>query len=102
MDTPDFKPVLEKLIELAPPENQGGCQCQVVLMNGATLAGALFRNPWDLPSVYGLRSVMRKGDPRSGEPSMVDSYFHSNAVFTVTLAAPEAAQPRIVTPSRMG
>jgi hypothetical protein len=72
----------------------------VILTNGATLAGALFRPPWeDLPEFYGLRSLMRQGDPTRGEPTLVDSYFHAKGVFTVTLPAPKSALPRIIAPN---
>jgi hypothetical protein len=101
MDTPttDFRPLLEKLIAEAPPEHKGGVQCQITLMNGATLAGALFRNTWDIPDMYGLRGIVRKGDPRSGEPTMVDTYFAAQGVFSVTLPTPESAMPRILAPN---
>lgn len=96
MNFPDLKPLLDQLIADTPAENQHALQCQVILTNGAMMSGALFRNSWDMEDIYCLRCVMRKGDPRTGEPEMVDCYFSSKAVFTVTVPTPKDAMPRIV------
>jgi hypothetical protein len=100
MDTPDLKPILEHIIDAAPPENQGGVEVQVTLMNGANMSGALYRNTFGVPDVYVLRTLVRKGDPRPGvgETAMVDVFFASKAVFSIMAATPQSAVPRIITP----
>lgn len=45
---------------------------QITLNNGAMMSGAM--SATSIPGVYALRTVMRRGDPRTGAPDIVDQF----------------------------
>lgn len=80
-----FKDLIDKLSEKAPdvilfgenkqplPNPKKGFECQVQLLNGAAMAGVLTKT--SIEGLYVLRSVLKRGDVKSGRPDIVDQYF---------------------------
>ena len=100
-----FKKLINKLSAEAPKEldlkgtllaNPNGIfECQVVLANGATMAGALSKTEFD--GLYSLRTPMRQGDARTGPMVIVDNFFTADALFAITIPVKKDVS-RIITP----
>lgn len=100
-----FKNLINKLSSEAPKEidlkgtilsnPDGVFECQVILANGATMAGAMSKT--DIEGLYSLRSPMRVGDARTGPVVVVDNMFTAEAIFVLTVPLKKEVS-RIVTP----
>lgn len=100
-----FKKLIDKLSAEAPKEldlkgtilsnPDGVFECQVILANGATMAGALSKTEFE--GLYRLRTPMRQGDARTGPVVVVDNLFTAEAIFALTVPVKKEVS-RIVTP----
>lgn len=92
-----FKKLIDKMSAEAPQDQYGGFACQLMLVNGAMVAGTLVKT--DVEGLYKLVTVMRKGDARTGNLEMVESFFSADLIAMVTVPMAEKDKPKIIVPT---
>lgn len=97
--TKNIKAVIEKLMVERGADNS--IECQVMLSNGAQLAGAMVKTEFD--GLYRMVAIMQKqgANGKQGLES-VDMYIPVELMVLLTIPTAEKDKPRIVTPGQGG
>lgn len=89
-----YKPLLDKLSQSDYAEEH---QCQISLVTGINTAGVILKT--ETNGLYVMRTLMRRGDQRTGSPDMVDLYFSAEDVASIMVPVSRKEQSGLVTPA---
>jgi hypothetical protein len=89
--------VYDKMIALKLEENGNKpFECQVTFLSGMVAAGALYTTP--VEGLYSFRTLLRRGDPKSGPIDAVDVFFTSAQIGLLAVPVAQEERSGLVTP----